>query len=130
MLCERKCSDIHRRILLYIVCTSIWDDCLTPTWLTNPNPKRSVYDHEFVIASPPIAYDHSSHTLVFLWLWRWSGGWSLGRGLAPPQIIVINFFVPTQHPIMQLLSRIAALPQSLLQTCFSVSCVLCVLLAV
>ena len=37
--------------------------------------------------------------LVFPWLWCWSGGWSLGRGLAPSPDYRNKLFVPTQHPI-------------------------------
>jgi len=38
--------------------------------------------------------------LVFLWLWRWSGGWVWGEGLPCPQIIVINFLSPPNTPFL------------------------------
>ena len=64
---------------------------------TSNKQKRSVYDHESMIA-PPIAYDHGSRTLVFLWLWRWSVVGS-GEGACPSPDYRNKLFVPTQHPI-------------------------------
>jgi len=64
---------------------------------TSNKQKRSVYDHESMIA-PPIAYDHGSRTLVFLWLWRWSGVGS-GEEACPAPDYHNKLFVPTQHPI-------------------------------